>query len=97
MTLTETDVIYACHVTVEFLIGSLESLNNNLELICALEEEQTIQPDECYNQSMLAVTLAITKSLLKNEVVLLSDARHAHTLDLSQCYLNTHEAPTLQP
>ena len=38
MTLTETDVIYACHVTVEFLIGSLESLDN-LELICALEEE----------------------------------------------------------
>ena len=89
---------YACHVT-RHSIGFLKILlDSNLEeLIHSLEAELTsTQPasiDERINKSILNATLAIAKSLLKNEAVLLSDAHDSHILLRS--YLNPHKTPTL--
>ena len=97
--LTDTDVIcLSCYKTFYRILENSLSLDSNLEeLIHSLEAELTsTQPasiDECVDQSMLNATLAIAKSLLKIEAVLLSDAHDslAHSLtELSQPSQNTN-------
>ena len=115
--LTDTDVIcLLCYKTFCKIFENPLSLDGNLEeLIHSLEAEQTtIQPasiDECVDQSMLNVTLALAKSLLKHEAVLLSDAHDTltrsltelsqhlqatNTATVSKCALHKHLISSLQ-
>lgn len=96
--LTDTDVIYlSCYKIFCKILENPLSLDSILEeLIHSLEAEQpTSQPvsiDECVNHSMPDVTLAIAKSLLKNEAVLLSDTHD--TLTSSPTELSQHSQTT---
>ena len=115
--LTDADVIcLSCYKTFSKILENPLSVDSNLEeLIHSLEAEQTTiqlaSIDECVDLSMLNATLAIAKSLLKNEAVLLSDAhdtltrsltelsQHSQTINtatVSKCVLHKHLISSLQ-